>query len=93
VEMRDPEFAVVSNVTAQPVTQAAVARQLLVQQLTSAVRWVASEQAMLAAGVASFVELGPGSVLTGLLKRVDRSVPGRSLGTAQELEDYLAGEG
>ncbi|HET7322105.1 MAG TPA: ACP S-malonyltransferase [Longimicrobiaceae bacterium] len=89
VEIRDPSFPVVSNVTAQPVREAATARTLLLEQLTSAVRWVASMQAMRAAGVESFVELGPGQVLAGLMKRIDRSAPVHSLGGVDEVRTFL----
>jgi [acyl-carrier-protein] S-malonyltransferase len=90
VELRDPRFPVVSNVTAQPVSRASDARQLLLEQLTSAVRWVASVETMRAAGVEEFWELGPGNVLTGLLRRIDRAAAGRALGTPREIEDLLA---
>ena len=90
VEMRDPHFPVVANVTAQPVSRASDARSLLVEQLTSAVRWVASMETMRAAGIEEFWELGPGSVLTGLLRRIDRTATGRSLGTPAEIADLLA---
>jgi [acyl-carrier-protein] S-malonyltransferase len=89
LSLRDPAFPVVSNVTAEGVTSAAAARDLLVRQLTSPVRWVASEQAMLGTGVEAFWELGSGSVLTGLMKRVDRDVPSRPLGTVGEIDDFL----
>jgi [acyl-carrier-protein] S-malonyltransferase len=92
VEVRDPDFPVVSNVTARPVDAAAEAKRLLVEQLTSPVRWVASLQTMLGAGCTRFLELGPGNVLAGLLKRVDRAVPSRSLGTADDLESYSGEE-
>ena len=91
-EMADPAFPVVSNVTAAPVRDAAEARRLLVEQLTSPVRWVASVQSMLEAGAASFLELGPGSVLAGLVKRVDRGAAVRSIGTVAEVEAYLGEE-
>jgi [acyl-carrier-protein] S-malonyltransferase len=90
VELRDPGFPVVSNVTAQPVSVASDARQLLLEQLTSPVRWVASVEAMRAAGVEEFWELGPGNVLTGLLRRIDRAATGRALGTPREIEELLA---
>ena len=92
-EFRDPAFPVVSNVTAHPVDGASTARQLLVEQLTSPVHWVASMQTMLAAGIGEFIEVGPGNVLTGLLRRIERGASGRSLGTEKEISDYLGGEG
>jgi [acyl-carrier-protein] S-malonyltransferase len=80
---------VVSNVTAQPVSDPARSAQLLVEQLTSPVRWVASMQTMLGAGVTRFAELGPGSVLSGLLKRIDRGAWSRALGTVADIEAFL----
>jgi [acyl-carrier-protein] S-malonyltransferase len=93
VSLRDPAFPVVSNASARPVTDGDEARRLLVEQLTSPVRWVASTLAMLGQGTREFVEVGPGNVLGGLLRRVDRSVAVRSLGTAADLDGFLAEEG
>ncbi|HEY9383911.1 MAG TPA: ACP S-malonyltransferase [Gemmatimonadales bacterium] len=88
---RDPRFPVVANASATAVRTAAEARRLLAEQLTSPVRWVECLQQLAAlAPEARFVELGPGTVLGGLLKR---SLPGAqytSLGTAAELEGFLA---
>ncbi len=91
VPFGDPLFPVVSNVTAQPVTDGADARRLLVEQLTSPVRWAASMRAMLDAGVSRFLELGPGSVLAGLMKRIDRAAEVVSLGTAADVNAFLEG--
>lgn len=88
VSLSDPKFPVVSNVTTQPITSADDARRLLVEQLTSPVRWTQSVQTMIAAGVTTFHELGPGAVLTGLLKRIDRSVNGTATGTAADIEKF-----
>jgi [acyl-carrier-protein] S-malonyltransferase len=84
VAMSDPGYPVVSNVTAQPVTSAADASRLLVRQLTSPVRWTDSVRTMLGLGVTTFLEIGPGSVLTGLLRRIDREARARTVGTAEE---------
>jgi [acyl-carrier-protein] S-malonyltransferase len=86
-----PRFPVVSNVTAEPVRDEGAARRLLVDQLTSPVRWTASMQAMVAAGATQFFEMGPGSVLSGLLRRVDRSVSAQTVGTAAEVAALLGG--
>jgi [acyl-carrier-protein] S-malonyltransferase len=80
----DPAFPVVSNVTAQPVREAGTARRLLLEQLTAPVRWTASMRTMLDAGVTRFVEVGPGSVLSGLLRRIDRAAECRTAGTAAD---------
>ncbi len=85
-------FPVVSNVTAAPVREPGAARRLLVEQLTSPVRWVACVRTMLDGGVRRFLELGPGNVLTGLLRRIERGAEGRSLDTAGEIEAFLGEE-
>jgi [acyl-carrier-protein] S-malonyltransferase len=66
------------------------AKRLLADQLTAPVRWVESmERAAALVPGATFVELGPGNVLTGLLKRIVPGAPTRALGTAAELENFL----
>lgn len=90
VELHDPKFPVVSNVTAQPVHDAVSARRLLLDQLTSPVRWTACVQTMREMGIATFIELGPGNVLTGLLKRIDREANGRAIGSLQEVQSMIA---
>lgn len=91
VNLDDPAFPVVSNVSASPVTTATEARRLLVDQLTSPVRWTASIRCMAGEGVTEFVEIGPGRVLSGLLKRIDRGLVSTTLGTAADLTAYLQG--
>jgi [acyl-carrier-protein] S-malonyltransferase len=61
---------VISNVTAEPLAQPDAIRHELIAQVTSPVRWIASVRRMAADGVDTFVEVGPGSVLTGLIKRI-----------------------
>jgi [acyl-carrier-protein] S-malonyltransferase len=86
-----PAFPVISNVTAGPVTDASDACVLLVQQLTSAVRWTQCVRTMLGLGVTQFLEVGTGKVLTGMLKRIDPAASGRgvALGTAGEVDAFL----
>jgi [acyl-carrier-protein] S-malonyltransferase len=69
----DPHPPVVSNVTAEPVHDAATVRELLARQVHSPVEWVRSVRRMAASGVDTFVELGPGGALTGMVRRI---VPG-----------------
>jgi [acyl-carrier-protein] S-malonyltransferase len=90
-ELAAPAFAVVANATAEPVRDPAAARRLLAAQLTSPVRWVQSVGTLAAAAGhgATFVEIGPGSVLTGLARRI---VPGTgtvNLGTAAEVAAFM----
>jgi [acyl-carrier-protein] S-malonyltransferase len=88
VELVTPKFPVVSNVTAQPVSDVVDARRLLIEQLTSPVRWTACVRTMIGAGVTELIELGPGSVLTGLMKRIDKSARARAVGTADEVNAW-----
>ena len=87
--LTQPRFPVVSNVTAKPVVDVADARRLMLQQLTSAVRWTASMRTMLDAGVQQFYEIGPGTVLSGLLKRIERSAASRAIGTAADVDTVV----
>ncbi len=89
VEMNAPAFAVVSNVSGRPVETVEAAKPLLVEQLTSPVRWTQSMRLLVDAGVQRFLEVGPGAVLAGLLKRVSRDVEARSIGTAEQVSEFL----
>ena len=90
-EWRNPRWPIYSNVTAAPTTTAVDARALLLRQLTSPVRWVSVIQAMAAAYPdATFVEMGPGNVLTGLLKRLAPNHTAKTCGTVGEVEALLA---
>lgn len=85
LEFRDPAFPVVSNVTAEAVTTGSDARELLVEQLTSPVRWSASIGRMVELGVDRFVELGPGKVLNGLNRRNAKGIPTVSVGEPDDI--------
>lgn len=74
VPMSRPSIPVVSNVDARPHDDPEEIRQLLVQQVVSPVRWEDSQRYLLAEGVDQFYEVGPGRVLRGLLKRIDRKI-------------------
>jgi [acyl-carrier-protein] S-malonyltransferase len=84
-QIADPILPVVGNVHASPLRTAADVRADLSAQLTSRVRWTESVQAMAADGIQRFVELGTGSVLSGLLRRIDRQATGLSVGEPQDL--------
>ncbi len=76
----------IGNVTAAPLITADQIRGDLQAQLNSRVRWTESIQNMIAQGTSKFIELGSGSVLTGLLKRIDRQAKGIPLGTPEDFE-------
>ena len=73
LEMHNTDVPVISNVTASPVTTADEMKELLVQQLYSPVRFEESIRALMDLGVNTFIECGPGKVLSGLVKKIDRS--------------------
>ena len=71
---KDPSIPVVANVDAEPKRDARSAIEALVQQVSSPVRWDDVVRRLIAEGVTQFVELGPGTVLAGLIRKIDRSV-------------------
>jgi [acyl-carrier-protein] S-malonyltransferase len=87
----EPAFPIVANVTAEPVDAVAEGIRLLAEQLTAPVRWVDSMRHLAARHPdARWLEVGPGSVLTGLLKRIVPEARCTPLGTAADLEAWLA---
>lgn len=74
ISLSAPEIPVIGNVMAKELKDVAAIQQELVEQVYSAVQWEASMREMLAQGVDVFIECGPGKVLSGLLKKIDRSV-------------------
>jgi [acyl-carrier-protein] S-malonyltransferase len=91
VAFADPAFPIIANASAEPVRTGTDAKRLLIDQLTAPLRWVACmRQAAALAPGATFVELGPGNVLSGLAKRILPDVTTVTLGTAAEVERFLA---
>jgi len=89
VRMSSPSVPVVTNVEAEPNGDGDRVRELLVRQVTSPVRWTESVQRMIADGVTTFVELGPGTVLAGLIGKIDSSAKVLSVSTPDGLEKAL----
>jgi [acyl-carrier-protein] S-malonyltransferase len=84
--LHDPKVPVAANVTGKLVTTAAEAKDALTRQVTGAVRWVDCVQALVAAGASTFVEVGPGKVLTGLMKQIDAAQKAMNVEDAASLE-------
>jgi [acyl-carrier-protein] S-malonyltransferase len=84
--LSDPRVPLVGNVTAQPLYTAQQIRADLQAQLNARVRWTESIEFMVNQGVSVFFELGSESVLTGLLKRINRQVSGVAIGKPQDFE-------
>ena len=86
VKWSTPQFPVVSNVDGSLQTNADSIRDSLVKQISAPVLWTTCMATLLQAGCAQFVECGPGNVLSGLSKRIDKSVPIKSIETVAAIE-------
>jgi [acyl-carrier-protein] S-malonyltransferase len=90
IPFEDAAFPIIVNVDAVPLTQAEALRDALVRQVTGAVRWTESIQWLLAQGVTNFIEVGPGKVLSGLLRQIDRDQKALHVDDCISLEKALA---
>jgi [acyl-carrier-protein] S-malonyltransferase len=86
IRLQPPAVPVVANVTAQPHGTAADLKTRLVEQVTSSVRWEESMGYLLAQGFTRFIELGPGTALTGFMRRIDKSVQVLNVADVASLE-------
>lgn len=84
-EIRKPKCPIYQNVTARPETDPEEIKKNLVAQLTGAVKWTQTVNNMIASGVDSFTEVGPGAVLQGLVKKVDRKMATAGIGTYEQI--------
>ncbi|PJE28078.1 malonyl CoA-acyl carrier protein transacylase, partial [Pseudooceanicola lipolyticus] len=89
VEIKAPAVPVVANVVAAPVSDPDEIRRLLIEQVTGAVRWRESVAAMAAAGVDEIWELGAGKALSGMIRRIDRTIACTAVGTPEEVKAVL----
>ena len=85
VEISDPQIPYVANVTASYVTDKAEVKSLLARQVSSSVRWEQSVRAMLADGVDTFVEIGPGKTLAGFMRKITRDAKVVNIETLQDV--------
>lgn len=85
VEIKAPAVPLIANVRADEVTDPALIRQLLVEQVTGSVRWRESVQMMAAKGVTEFWEIGAGKALSGMIRKIDRSLSSRQFGTPDDV--------
>ncbi len=93
LEFRDPQFPVAANVSASFVTTGDAARKALIAQVTGAVRWVECVKLLVREGATQFIEVGPGRVLSGLMKQImgkDSTLPVMNVEDAASLEKTLA---
>ncbi|MFB0992774.1 MAG: ACP S-malonyltransferase [Rhodospirillales bacterium] len=88
-QMNDPIIPLIANVTAQEVTTANEARELLIKQVCGRVRWREGALYMKSQGVSELVEIGHGKVLSGMAKRIDKEFSGRAIGSVETIEEFL----
>ncbi|MFH1710629.1 MAG: ACP S-malonyltransferase [bacterium] len=89
IDIKDASIPVVSNVTADYVTSASTIKELLVKQMTSPVLWEDSINKLVNDNFDTFIEVGPGKVLTGLIKKIDPKVKIFNVSDAATLGDFL----
>lgn len=89
-EFKTPTIPVIANVDAAHLTSVEAIRAELEAQLTSTVHWTQTLQAMIGAGVETFVEIGPGNVLTGLVRRTDKSKTRINIDNLESLRTFVA---
>jgi [acyl-carrier-protein] S-malonyltransferase len=87
VQMQMPKFSVISNVTGEEVKTLPEIRRTLQEQITSTVRWLDCMETLLGRGCDLFIELGPGGVLAGLLKRIRKDVEVMSVSDAESVRE------
>ena len=83
LSFNQPLRPIIANTTAEPLTTAKAIEEELLRQLCNCVRWQQSVEYMISNGVSTFIEIGPGKVLTGLIKRIDRTANISNIGDAE----------
>ncbi|HEY42219.1 MAG TPA: ACP S-malonyltransferase [Dehalococcoidia bacterium] len=86
ISFRDPIMPIIANVTAQPLATGEAVRTELLDQLRNSVQWQRSVEYMLGQGVTKVIEIGPGRVLTGLMRRINRDVETVNIGDAEAVK-------
>ena len=86
IDFRDPTIPVIANATARPLATGEAVRAELLDQLRSSVQWQGSVEYMLSQGVTSVIEIGPGRVLTGLMRRIDRDTETMNIGNTDDIK-------
>ena len=86
LEFKDPKNILISNVTGKEVTSASLLKDLLIKQIESRVRWRESVMLMINKGINKFIEIGPGKVLSGLIKRIDKNVKVSAINNEEDIK-------
>jgi len=86
LNFQEPKNTLISNVTGNEISNSKELKELLVKQIESRVRWRESVKLMISRGVNQFIEIGPGKVLSGLIKRIDRNVKVSAINTEEDIK-------
>ena len=86
LDFHDPDVPVIANTTAQPLATAAEVKTELIEQLCNGIQWQRSIEYMVNDGVSTFIEIGPGRVLSGLIKRINREVNTKNIGDVEAIK-------
>ena len=84
----DPNPNIISNVTAKEEKHSETIKSLLIKQITARVRWRESVNYMIQNDISKFIEIGPGKVLTGLVKKIDNNVDVKNINSTDDIENY-----
>jgi [acyl-carrier-protein] S-malonyltransferase len=88
IDFKQPDVPVIGNTTAEPLTEAGDIKAELLRQLCNCIQWQRSVEYMVANGVGTFIEIGPGRVLSGLIKRINRDVRLINVGDMAAVENF-----
>ena len=86
LEFKDPKNILISNVTAKEITSSSLLKDLLIKQIESRVRWRESVILMINKGVGQFIEIGPGKILSGLIKRTDKNIKVNAINHEEDIK-------
>ncbi|SLN44846.1 Malonyl CoA-acyl carrier protein transacylase [Falsiruegeria litorea R37] len=92
ITINAPAVPVIANVRAEAVSDPDIIRQLLVEQVTGSVRWRESVQYMAAQGVTEAWEIGAGKALSGMIRKIDRSIASKAVGTPEDVQKVAQGD-
>ncbi len=89
LSFHDPLIPVVANTTAQPIATAELIKEELLRQMCNCIQWQRSIEYMVNEGVSTFIEVGPGKVLSGLIKRINKNVKTLNIGDAEAIKNVV----
>ena len=92
LNFKEPQNILISNVTGKEISNSSQLKDLLVKQIENRVRWRESVLLMINRGVNQFIEIGPGKVLSGLIKRIDRNVKVSAINTQEDIKSININE-